>query len=56
MTLGQQAIQQAQQQAFAQGIQETAIRMLNERLDIKLISKVTKLSQEEIKRLERKRN
>jgi rubrerythrin len=52
MTLGQQAIQQAVQHTS----QETAIRMLNERLDIKLISKVTKLSQEEIKRLERKRN
>lgn len=47
MTLGQQAVQQAVQQES----RETALRMLDEKLDIKLISKVTKLSPEEIKLL-----
>lgn len=47
MTLGQQAAQKALQQ----GMQETACRMLNEKLDIHLITKVTNLSIEEIKKL-----
>ena len=46
MTLGQQAVKQAAEQ--------TAIRMLEEKIDIKLISKITNLSQEEIKRLQKK--
>jgi predicted transposase YdaD len=64
MTLGQQAVQQAVQQAEQRALQqgakensrETALRMLDEQLDIKLISKVTQLSQDEIKRLARKKN
>lgn len=52
MTLGQQAEQQAEQQA----LQQTALRMLDEKLDIKLISKVTKLSQSEIEKLKKKKN
>ncbi len=47
MTLGQQAVQKAVQKES----KETALRMLDEKLDIKLISKVTQLSQEEIKLL-----
>ena len=60
MTLGQQATQQAFQQGAQQGAQqeskETALRMLEKKLDIKLISEVTKLSQEEIKLLLKKKN
>jgi recombination-promoting nuclease RpnA len=56
MTLGQQAVHQAVQQAEHQALQATALRMLDEKLDIKLISKVTKLSPDEIKRLARKKN
>jgi predicted transposase/invertase (TIGR01784 family) len=56
MTLGERAQQQALQQGIQQGVQETALRMLNEKIDITLISKVTNLSPEEIKRLDRKRN
>ncbi|MBA2650240.1 MAG: Rpn family recombination-promoting nuclease/putative transposase [Legionella sp.] len=52
MTLGQQAIQQARLQES----QETALRMLKEKLDIQLISKVTKLTQEEINRLANKKH
>jgi predicted transposase YdaD len=52
MTLGQQAEQRAEQRA----LQETALRMLDEKCDIKFISKVTQLSQDEIKRLARKKN
>lgn len=52
MTLGQQARQQAERQA----LQQTALRMLDEKLDIKLISKVTKLSPVEIENLRKKKN
>jgi hypothetical protein len=52
MTLGQQDVQQAEQRA----LQQTAIRMLARKCDIELISEVTKLSQDEIKRLARKKN
>jgi hypothetical protein len=50
MTLGQQAEQRAVQQTR----QETAIRMLEKQFDIKLISEITKLSLNEIKRLAEK--
>ena len=56
MTLGQRAQQQALQQGIHQGVQETALRMLDEKLEITLIAKVTNLSPEEIKRLEKTRN
>jgi hypothetical protein len=48
MTLGQQAVQRA--------LQQTAICMLARKCDIELISEITKLSQDEIKRLARKKN
>jgi predicted transposase YdaD len=51
MTLGQQDRLQAAQQA----LQATALRMLDKKLDIQLISEVTKLSQEEIKLLAKKK-
>lgn len=56
MTLGQRAIQQAVQQTEQQTLQQTALRMLDEKFDIKTISKITKLSQDEIKRLAKKKN
>jgi recombination-promoting nuclease RpnA len=56
MTLGQQAVQQAVQQTEHQVLQATALRMLDEKCDIKFISKVTQLSQDEIKHLARKKN
>jgi hypothetical protein len=52
MTLGQQAVQQALQQEAG----KTAIRMLEEKFDIELISKMTKLSSEEIKALAKKKH
>lgn len=52
MTLGQQAVQQSEQQT----LQQTALRMLDENLDLKLISKVTKLSTAEIEKLKKKKN
>lgn len=51
MTLGQQAVQQA----FHQAKREDALRMLEKKLDIKLISEITQLPQEEIKRLANKK-
>jgi len=58
MTLGQQAVQQAvqqaTQQALKQGARETALRMLEKKLDIQLIAEVTRLSLEEIKQLKKK--
>ena len=56
MTLGQQAVQQAFQQGAQQELKETALRMLEKKLDIKLIAEVTKLSLEEIKLLSKKKN
>ncbi len=60
MTLGQQAIQQALQQGVQQGVQqesrETALRMLDEKFDIKTISKITKLSPGEVKQLAKQKN
>jgi predicted transposase YdaD len=60
MTLGQQAVQQAEQRALQQGAKEnsreTALRMLARKCDIELISEVTQLPQDEIKRLARKMN
>jgi hypothetical protein len=47
MTLGQQAAQQAELKT----LKEIALRMLEEKCDIPLISRVTNLSQQEIKRL-----
>ncbi len=52
MTLGQQAVQQAVQQES----RATALRMLDEKFDIKTISKITKLSPDEIKRLAKQKN
>jgi predicted transposase YdaD len=58
MTLGQQAEQRAVQQAVQhtrqETMQQTAIRMLEKQFDIKLISEITKLSLNEIKRLAEK--
>jgi hypothetical protein len=48
MTLGQQAVQQE--------AGKTALRMLEEKFDIELTSKMTKLSPEEIKVLAKKKN
>ena len=56
MTLGQQAVQQAYQQGAQQELKETALRMLEKKLDIKLIAEVTKLPLEEIKLLSKKKN
>lgn len=56
MTLGQQAVQQAFQQGAQQELKETALRMLEKKLDIKLIAEVTKLPLEEIKLLSKKKN
>jgi predicted transposase YdaD len=56
MTLGQQAEQRAMQQGMQQGARQIAIRMLEEQFDIKLISKITNLSLEEIKRLAKREN
>lgn len=56
MTLGQQAVQQAFQRGAQQELKETALRMLEKKLDIKLIAEVTKLSLEEIKLLSKKKN
>ena len=55
-TLGQQAVQQAYQQGAQQELKETALRMLEKKLDIKLIAEVTKLPLEEIKLLSKKKN
>jgi hypothetical protein len=54
MTLGQKAIQQAVQQSIQQQAQATVLRMLDEHCDIQLISRITHLSPEAIKRLARK--
>lgn len=58
MTLGQQAEKKAFQEGAQEGAQQeakaTALRMLEKNLDIKLISEVTHLSAEEIKRLAKK--
>ena len=56
MTLGQQAVQQAYQQGAQQELKQTALRMLEKKLDIKLIAEVTKLPLEEIKLLSKKKN
>ncbi len=60
MTLGQQAIEEAVQQAVQrterQKLEETALRMLDEKCDIPLISRVTELSQKEIMVLANKRH
>ena len=60
MTLGQQAVQQAVQQTIEQTreqeSQKTALRMLEEKIDITLISKITKLSPEAIKILAKKKH
>ena len=45
MTLGQQAIKKAVEQAA----RETALRMLEDKFDIRTISRVTRLTIEEIK-------
>ena len=55
-TLGQQAVQQAYQQGAQQELKQTALRMLEKKLDIKLIAEVTKLPLEEIKLLSKKKN
>ena len=59
-TLGQQATQKALEQGIQQGMQqdkqETALRMLEKKLDIQLIAEVTKLSQKEIRLLLKKKN
>lgn len=58
MTLGQQdkerAFQKGTQQGAQQEAQATALRMLNEKLDVQLISKITNLSAEEIRQLKKK--
>ena len=56
MTLGQQATQRAFEQGIQQDKQETALRMLEKKLDIQLIAEVTKLSQKEIRLLLKKNN
>lgn len=56
MTLGQQATQRAFEQGIQQDKQETALRMLEKKLDIQLIAEVTKLSQKEIRLLLKKKN
>jgi hypothetical protein len=43
MTLGQQAIRKAEQQGVKQGIEETALRMLEKKLDVNLIADLTHL-------------
>lgn len=55
MTLGQQAIKEATQQAKHTTLQETALRMLDEKFDIQVISRITHLSPEEIKQLAKKK-
>ncbi len=55
-TLGQQATQRAFEQGIQQDKQETALRMLEKKLDIQLIAEVTKLSQKEIRSLLKKKN
>lgn len=55
MSLGQQAIKEADLQATRRAFQETALRMLDEKCDIQLISRVTHLSYEEIKQLAKKK-
>jgi predicted transposase/invertase (TIGR01784 family) len=58
MTLGQrdrqQAVQQAAQQEKIKVLQETALRMLEKKLDIALISEVTSLTPKEISQLVKK--
>ena len=49
MTLGQQAVQQAREETKAQATRETAMRMLDEGIDVRLISKITQLSIQAIK-------
>ena len=55
MTIAQELKQQGIQQGIQQESQKTALRMLDEKCDIQLISRVTHLSQEEIKRLAKKK-
>lgn len=52
MTLGQRDKQQAEHRV----LQETARRMLEKKLDITLISEITKLTPKEISQLAKKRN
>lgn len=56
MTLGQQAKQQAFKQGAQQEAQATALRMLEKKLDVNLISEVTHLSIATIKQLAKKTN
>ena len=56
MTLGQKAEQQAFQQGAQQEAQTTALRLLDENCDIQFISRVTRLSKEEIRLLARKKS
>lgn len=55
MSLGQQAIREASQQAEHNTLQKTALRMLDEKFDIQVISRITHLSPEEIKKLAKKK-
>lgn len=55
MTLGQQAVQQAVQQTGYETLKKAALRMLDKKFDIKLISEVTQLTPKEIKRLAKKK-
>ena len=49
ITLGQQAVQKGMQQGKDQTSRETAMRMLDEGIDVRLISKITQLSIQVIK-------
>lgn len=55
MTLGQQDKEIAFQQGAQQEAQATVLRMLDEQCDIQLISRITHLSKEEIRRLAKKK-
>lgn len=55
MSLGQQAIREAAQQAEHSTLQKTALRMLDENCDIQFISRITHLTKEEIKQLAKKK-
>ena len=55
MTLGQKAVDQAVNQAVHQKAVEMAIHLLDDKVDINIISKATKLPVSEIKQLAKKR-
>lgn len=56
MTLGQRDRQRAAQQAEHRVLQETALRMLEKKMDIAVIAEVTQLTHQEISRLAKKKN